>query len=184
MYGNNGTKQDQNNRSTNDMNNNFTDIEDKEIEGIAISPSGGSISSNGKQYQNLGPWDNSANLQYNSLQRPGNHLICSFCNFVYFMNRYSCILHGILHQIITDKKITKDKQGNQNLMGPSNPANKNTTSYRDLNMLSEGVCKSDNVKIDSLLPHEDPTFPVINGDSDSTFKGRVKVKCYQRKAKS
>ena len=100
------------------------------------------------------------------------------------MNRYSCILHGILHQIITDKKITKDKQGNQNLMGPSNPANKNTTSYRDLNMLSEGVCKSDNVKIDSLLPHEDPTFPVINGDSDSTFKGRVKVKCYQRKAKS
>ena len=79
MYGNNGTKQDQSNRSTNDMNNNFTDIEDKEIEAIAISPSGGSISSNGKQYQNMGPWDNSANSQYNSLQRPGNHLICSFC---------------------------------------------------------------------------------------------------------
>ena len=84
MYGNNGTKQDQSNLSTNDMNNNFTDIEDKEIEGIAISPSGGSISSHGKQYQNLGPWDNGAHLQYNSLQRPGNHLICSFCNIVYF----------------------------------------------------------------------------------------------------
>ena len=98
------------------------------------------------------------------------------------MNSY--ILPCVLHQIITDKKITKDKQGNQNLMGPSNSANKNTISYRDLNMLSEGVCKSDNVKIDSLLPHEDPTFPVINGDSDLTFQGRVKVKCYQRKAKS